>query len=288
MRPRPFVKPCRARRRVICATTATRRSRTARAAGAPARRLAGVDAGLERERTVRTSILIAPWPLGGGWFRPRAEAVSTYDMRRDPHNEALAADGAVLARRLGNTNTLFAGAVLDLAPMAREGTDGRLAARLARVIRPIELGVSRSLVTAFDASPFAPGTRYQFGVGSLASLRDLHGLPAASAGASMQYTLAHTLEFPYGVAIMHRAQRTDSRNYFGRGSGTNVVTLVDGVLLAIPDVALRWSAQPTWLGGLSRISARTRGCTYATGYVSHASSGQHAGDERRARVSQYP
>ncbi len=290
VRPRPFVTA-----RVELGSTRDLRdygdsTTLARAAGAARGRLAGIDAGLERERTVRTSVLIAPWPVGGGWFRPRAEAVSTYDMRRDPHNEALAGDDAVLARRLGNTNTLFAGAVLDLAPIAREGTQG-LAARLARVIRPIELGVSRSLVTAFDASPFAPGTRYQFGVGSLASLRDLNGLPAASAGASLQYTLAHTLEFPYGVAITHRAQRTDSRNYFGRGSGPNGVTLVDGVLLAVPDVALRWSAQPTLLGGFfANLSAHARVAHTRQAYVSPRELlGSTPGDERRAtRVRSYP
>ncbi len=262
----------------------------ARAAGAARGTLAGVDAGLERERTVRTTVVLTPWPLGGGWLRPRAEAVSTYDMRRDPHNEALAADGAVLARRLGNTNTLFAGMVLDLAPRARERTDG-VAARLARVVRPIEVGVSRSLVTAFDASPFAPGTRYQFGVGSLASLRDLNGLPAASAGASLQYTLAQTLEFPYGVAVTHRAQRTDSRNYFGRGTGANGVTLVDGVLWAVPDVAVRWSAPPVFLRGLfTNLSAQARLAHTRQAYVSpRALLGGAPGDERRAtRVRSYP
>ena len=96
-----------------------------------------------------------------------------------------------------------------------------------------------------------------------------HGFPAASAGASVQYTLAHTLEFPYGVVIMHRAQRTDSRNYFGRASGTNGVTLVDGVLLAVPDVALRWSAQPTLLGGFfANLSAHARVAHTRQAYVS--------------------
>jgi hypothetical protein len=251
----------------------------------------GVDAGMERERTVRTSVLVTPAPLGGGWLRPRAEAVSMYDMRRDPHNAALV-DNAVLPRRLGNTNTLLGVAVLDPQPFA-ESHPGGLMARVAKLVRPIELSVSRSLVTAFDASPFAPGMAYQFGVGSLASLRDVRGLPAASAGASLQYTLSHTLEFPLGFSLTNRAQRTDSRNYFSREIGTSDVTLVDGLQLAIPDVALRWSASPTAFWRIfSNLSANARAAHTRQSYVSPrllASDPLVGGDERRAiRIRSYP
>ncbi|MGQ0643449.1 MAG: T9SS outer membrane translocon Sov/SprA [Gemmatimonadaceae bacterium] len=266
----------------------------ARAASAARGSVAGLDAGLERERTVRTSLILTPLPLGGGWFKPRAEAVSTYDMRRDPHNEALAAEGAVLARRLGNTHTLLAAAVVDPAPFA-DPSGGGFLARVARFVRPIELSVSRALVTAFDASPFAPGALYQFGVGSLASFRDVRGLPAASAGASLQYTLAHTVQLPAGIAVTHRAQRTDSRNYFARAvDGLRPdVTLVDGVQLALPDVALRWSASPTALRGwFANLSANARLSHTRQSYESPlhlAAVGGPLGDERRAiRVRTYP
>jgi hypothetical protein len=132
---------------------------------------------------------------------------------------------------------------------------------------------------------------YQFGVGSLASLRDLRGLPAASAGASLQYTLAHTLEFPGGVALTNRAQRTDSRNYFARDLETRDVTLVDGVQLALPDVSLRWSAPANALGGwFTNFSANARASHTRQTYESPlALAGGPLGDERRAiRVRNYP
>jgi hypothetical protein len=166
-------------------------------------------------------------------------------------------------------------------------------ARVAKFVRPVELSVSRSLVTAFDASPFAPGAAYQFGVGSLASLRDVRGLPAASAGASVQYTLAHTLEFPLGFSLTNRAQRTDSRNYFSRELGASDVTLVDGLQLAIPDVALRWSASPTALWGIfTNLSANARAAHTRQSYISPrllAGDPLVGGDERRAiRIRSYP
>lgn len=261
----------------------------ARAVRAARHSFVGIE-GMERERTVRTSVLIAPAPLGGGWLRPRAEAIATYDMRRDPHNEALLGTG-VLPRRLGNTNTLLGTAVLDPLRLA-ESNPGGLLARLAKVVRPVELSVSRSLVTAFDASPYAPGTLYQFGVGSLASLRDVRGVPAASAGASLQYTLSHTLEFPLGFSLTNRAQRTDSRNYFSREIGIADVTLVNGLQLSIPDFALRWSASPSALwGAFTNLSANARVAHTRQTYVSPRlfAGDSFAGDERRAlRVRSYP
>jgi hypothetical protein len=261
----------------------------ARAASAARGSIVGLDAGLERERTVRTSLILNAWPVGNGWLRPRAEAVSTYDMRRDPHNEALTDAASVLPRRLGNTHTLLAAAVVDPAPA---GSDPRaFFTRLSRVVRPIELSVSRSLVTAYDATPFAPGVSYQFGVGSLAALRDIHGIPAASAGASMQYALAHTLDFPFGIAVTNRAQRTDSRNFFARSAITSDVTLVDGVQVALPDVALRWSAPASALNGwFANLSANARATHTSQRYQSplHLAGGA-PGDERRAiRVRTYP
>ncbi|HJU74986.1 MAG TPA: cell surface protein SprA, partial [Gemmatimonadaceae bacterium] len=247
--------------------------------------VAGMDVGLERERTLRTTVTVAPWPVGGGWLRPRAEAVSTYDMRRDPHNEALAADG-VLARRLGNTHSVLAAAVVDFAQMAPNRPE-HVATRLARVVRPLEIGVSRSLVTAFDASPFAPDPLYQFGFGSLTAFRDLRGLPAASAGASLQYNLAHTIELPFGISVVHRAQRTDSRNFFARAVGGNDVTLVEGTQFSIPDVAVRWSAPATLLPGVfSNLSANARAAHTKQTYVSPF---EAVGEERRSiRVRNYP
>ncbi len=269
----------------------------ARAATAARGSIAGFDAGLERERTLRTSVIVAPWPVGGGgvegvgaWLRPRAELISTFDMRRDPNNQALTSGDTVLARRLGNTQTLLAAAVLDPAPLAEGQSDGFFA-QLARIVRPIDVSLSRSLVTAFDASPFAAGAGYLFGFGSLTSLRDLGGIPAASAGASLQYTLAHTLEFPGGFAVTNRATRTDSRNYFARVREATDVTFVDGVQVSLPDVGLRWSASPTALAGwFTNLSANARVSHTRQTYESPLDfAGGLPGDERRAiRLRSYP
>jgi hypothetical protein len=220
--------------------------------------------GLERELALRTTVIVTPTPVAGAegtpspWLRPRAELIATYDMRRDPNNQALTENDSVLARRLGNTQTLLAAAVFDPAPLTAGSSDG-LWAQLSRIVRPIDVSVSRSLVTAFDASPFGATAGYVFGFGSLGALRDLHGVPAASAGSSWQYSLAHVLEFPGGIAVTNRAQRTDSRNYFARIPGEPEVTLVDGVQVALPDIGVRWSASPTAFGGwFTNLSANAR------------------------------
>jgi hypothetical protein len=260
----------------------------ARAATAARGDFVGLDAGMERERTVRTSLSYQPEPLGGGWLRPRAEAASTYDMRRDPHNESLAQQGSVLPRRLGNVHSLLGAAVLNLAQLAAQPPAG-VAGWLLGVVRPIEVSLTRSLLTSFDAAPFAPGALYQLGIGSLGSLRDVRGIPAASAGTSLQYLLTHTLEFPGGIALTHRAQRTDSRNYYGRDVAKGRPTLVDGLHVAAPDVALRWSMNPAALwGAFSNLSANARVLHTSQLYVTPRGAATAGADRRGIRIRTYP
>jgi len=292
LRPSPFVTA-----RFELASTRDLRDYGDSTAVARAATAARGSMGLERERTLRTSVIVAPWPVGGGaangvaaWLRPRGELISTFDMRRDPNNEALTAGDSVLARRLGNTQMLLAAAVVDPAPLAAGGSDG-FWPQIARIVRPIDVSVSRSLVTAFDASPFGANPGYVFGFGSLTSMRDLGGVLAASAGASWQYTLAHVLEFPGGLAVTNRAQRTDSRSYFARVPETAEVTFVDGVQVALPDVGLRWSVNPTALGGwFTNLSANARMSHTRQTYVSPLDfAGGLPGDERRTiRLRSYP
>ncbi len=125
----------------------------------------GVDVGLERERTLGTTIRVAP--AGAFWFRPRLELASGYTMLRDPNLPGVTApgaDGVRLASRFGNSQRASVSAVFDL-PRLTEGLPGGGVARsITRFLGPIDVSVGRDQLSAYDAAPLTPGWRYQFGL----------------------------------------------------------------------------------------------------------------------------
>lgn len=216
--------------------------------------LFGVDIGLERERTMSSSITLAP-PTES-WVRPRLALGSTFGMLRDPNNRSLVvaigpADEPVpsLVRRTGNTQYVTAAANIDAASgVQRLVGEGSAWMRLARVVRPIDFSVSRNQLTSYDGVPVAAGLGYQFGLGSINRFRETDGLLASNAGASTDMVLANALALPGGLAVTNRVQRTASRHWNRRSDLRN--TLFEGDLQTFPDVALRWSGKPARLSGV--------------------------------------
>lgn len=216
--------------------------------------LFGVDVGLERERTMTSSVTIAP--ATQAWIRPRLALGSTFGMLRDPNNQSLVvetgpADEPVpsLVRRTGNTQYLTVGAVIDPAPRLASWLGVESAwTRLARVLRPFDVTVSRNQLASYDGVPVAPGLGFQFGLGGVDGFRSLEGFVASNAGASTDFVVANALALPGGVAVTSRAQHTLSRHWNRRGMDRE--TRIEGNQRVYPDVALRWSGQPQLLRGM--------------------------------------
>ncbi|MCC6319703.1 MAG: cell surface protein SprA [Gemmatimonadaceae bacterium] len=216
--------------------------------------LLGVDVGLERERTMTSSVTFAP--AVQAWIRPRLALGSTYGMLRDPNNRSLAVSsddplGAppALVRRTGNTQYLTAAATID--PGLGIGAwlgDSSAWARMARVIRPFDVTVTRNQLASYDGVPVAPGLGFQFGLGPVDGFRSLRGFVAANAGASTDYVVTNAFALGGGVSITQRAQRTVSRHWNRRGEDRT--TRIEGEQQVFPDVALRWSGLPLALRGM--------------------------------------
>lgn len=223
--------------------------------------LFGFDTGLERERTMTSSIVVAP-PTRG-WLRPRLALGSTYGMIRDPNNPSLAlalgpADESLphLERRTGSTQYLTAAATIDPGlGIARLAGDSSMWARVARIVQPFDLTVSRNQLSSYDGIPVAPGLGFQFGLGGIDAFRSMEGFVASNAGASTDIVLANTLVLGGGVTLASRAQRTFSRHWSRRAATRT--TALEGDQIVYPDLSLRWSGRPRALSGMFSVIGLT-------------------------------
>jgi hypothetical protein len=225
-------------------------------------RFAGMDLGLERERTMTSAISIAP-PVTV-WFRPHAELSTTYNMLRDPNARTLLREndstGAFrLPRRLGNTQSFSTGATLDLGRAVQiHSADSSRVRRIGRAFQPIDVNYSRTLTSNFDNTPFTPGLGYQLGLGGLDSFREVDGQLATSAGNTARLTATSTLSLPFSLSLATRVERATTQN-FTRRVLTNTHALSEGEQLTYPDLSLRWNYRPAWLSKIiSNVGANAR------------------------------
>ncbi|MCC6417495.1 MAG: hypothetical protein IT429_04535, partial [Gemmataceae bacterium] len=249
---------------------------------------AGMDVGLERERVLGTSILVAP--VVSTWIRPRVELASGYSLLRDPNAPGVptpGSDAIRLARRFGNSQRASASAVFDL-PRATAGLgDDSWGRQVARFLGAIDVSVGRDQLSAYDAAPLTPGWRYQFGVGEFDAFREIGEVLATTAGAGTRYAISNTLTLPFGASIAQRMQRTESRHFSRRL--TDRVTLVEGEQVISPDATFRWSGQPTGLTWLvSNISATVRAVHTSQSFVSPSEAPGGALERRATRLRTYP
>jgi hypothetical protein len=255
--------------------------------------LGGLDIGLERERTMTTSLIFAP--VTRGWLRPRVVLGSTYSMVRDPNNRAIsllsdAADTPVprLARRLGNTQVLTASAAFDPAMAVGQltGDKSRLH-RIFSVIRPIDVTVSRNQLSSFDGLPVTPGYGFQFGIGGIDDFRTLGGINASSAAASTDLVVSNTIVLPGGLTIANRVQRTDARQFNRRQESR--LSVVNGDQSVYPDVSLRWGGRPLALSGIfSNVGITARALKSRQAWVTPSDFQAGRAEVRSSRVHSYP
>jgi len=221
----------------------------------------GLDAGLERERQVSSSVTYAPEIAG--WLRPRVDLASNFSLLRDPNaplvgrltgiDSVPTTPGTLaapqLALRLGNTRTITTGAGIDLAKAGtRYGGAESFTAHVAQFFLPIDVSFTRGILSSYDAAPNAPGAGYQLGIGTITGFRSMEGAVANSAGASSQLALSGGLDLPLDVTITNRMQRTTTRNWARRLESDQ--TTIDGDQTVFPDLNVRWSPRGPLLGGL--------------------------------------
>ncbi len=251
----------------------------AQAASAERGRMLGLDVGLERERTLQGTLSITPQIAS--WIRPRLDIGTLSSMLRDPNSRYLvsrtgvtlvdsvltnadsirttaAASAYTLPRRLTSTQSLSAGATLDLGRLMTLYTrDSSVVRSLARVFAPLDINVSRNLLSAFDAAAFAPPLPFQLGIGGPGSFRMVDGTPASTAGLTTTLAASNSLLLPFSTALVNRFRRTTTRNWASQLDNTQA--RVDGAQTVFPDLSLRWTWRPPALGAVLTSIAGTVG-----------------------------
>ena len=257
----------------------------------------GLDTGIEREREIASSVTYAP--VLDEWLRPRLDVATSFAIQRDPNAPLVARDGpqsapvgdpasSRIAARLGNTRTITAGAGIDLAKAAtRYGGPTSLTARVSQYLQPIDVSITRGILSSYDATSGSPGLGYQLGIGSIGGFRSLRGDLANSAGASSQVVLSGGLNLPLDVALTNRVQRTTTRNWAQRLETEQ--TTIDGDQIVFPDLNVRWSPKGALFGGVLKSAGvngrllHTRQSLVVPAVIPGASA-----EERRTIVRTYP
>ena len=228
--------------------------------------LAGVEAGLERERAIQSSLNFAPSLRP--WLRPRVDFASTYHMIRDPntlfYTERLSADGSVresrLPRRLANSQVLASGLSLDLpGALAFLGDSTLWLRRALKGLRPFEIAVNRNVVSVFEGTAVDPPLSYQFALGGAKRFLSVKGSPATSAAVTNHISVGNSWQLPLGARITSRYQQHTMRHWIRRFEGG--ATTTDGKQVIFPDVGIQWSGRPralSWLWSSVGLSARAQ------------------------------
>jgi hypothetical protein len=219
----------------------------------------GINAGLERERQIASSMTYAPEV--SAWLRPRVDVATSFSLLRDPNaplvtpaaSSSAGEPAKQIALRLGNTRTVTAGTALDLAKLSTEhGGATSPQARITKYLQPIDVSITRGILSSYDATPGSPGLGYQLGLGTIGGFREVDGRLANSAGASSQVVLSSGLNLPLDIALTNRVQRTTTRNWAQRLETQQ--TKIDGDQIVFPDLNVRWAPTGPLFGGLVKAA----------------------------------
>jgi hypothetical protein len=188
-----------------------------RLAGASRRTFLGMDAGVERDRTVATSLILRP--RLADWIQPRFSTTSNFLLSRSLTSRPLVrADGDtagafILPQTVNNLRTREVGASFGIAAATRGiFGDSSAATRLLARVRPIDVSWTRTRLSSFDLVTFEPTTGYMLGLGGFEHFLGQFGQTAISATESHGTTVSSGADLPFGLsATLSYTDRTSDR-----------------------------------------------------------------------------
>ncbi len=186
-----------------------------RLAGASRRSFLGLDAGVERDRQLSTSIALTPRITS--WLRPRFTTRSGFVLSRSLTSRPLVRTGEdtlgafILPQTLNNNRGREFGVSVDVARLGRGigGENGRLTTLLAR-FRPLDLSSSVVRNSTYDLAAFDPDLDYQLGLGGLDDFLTEEGVTALGAGETRTRSAVAGAELPFGLSFTLRYSESDA------------------------------------------------------------------------------
>lgn len=214
-------------------------------------RLFGRDVGLERERTLSTLLSFAP--AVAAWLRPRLEYGTSFGLLRDPDSRSVVLEETDtigrLPRRLNASQNLTTAATVDFGrAITNVFGDSSFLRRMASALGPVDASYTRSLLSAYDGTPFDPPARFQLGWGNAGDFRAIDGRLATSAGQQETFALNGALNLPLRATLVSRFGHIESRNWTARSD--SVQAEVHNTQHVFPDLSLRWNFRPRFISAL--------------------------------------
>jgi hypothetical protein len=219
----------------------------------------GMPVGVERDRSLTTSITLAP--RLSSWLRPRYVRSSGFVLSRslnsrDPVrgiNDTLGP--FILPQTLNNSRTRELGASVDFGRGLRQlvGDSSRVG-RLLRRFRPADITNRVTLTSTYDLAAFDPDLGFMLGNGGLDQFLSHNGETARGASETRTTSFGTGAELPLGLSASVTYGLTRVLRYQGVGDGIAQITTRQ---VEWPVGNLRWSL-PFAKGPLSLIGLGTQ------------------------------
>jgi hypothetical protein len=185
--------------------------------------LLGIPVGVERDRSLVTTIALTPQVAS--WLRPRLLTSSNFVLSRTLTSRSpVRVDGDsgafILPQTLNNSRTQELGSAVDLARGLRLllGDSSAIGKAMLRV-RPVDLSTRITRTSTYDLTAFDPSLKYQLGLGGLQDFLSQEGTNARGVSEARVATLAGGADLPYGVTVTlsHALTRTTRFQQVGDG-----------------------------------------------------------------------
>ncbi len=220
-----------------------------RLAGLSRRAILGIDAGVERDRNLVTSLQLTP--RVSSWIQPRYTMNGGFVLSRSLTSRPLVrVDGDtigafILPQTLNNSQSRELGASASLPALLRVllGDSSRIARGIVRM-RPIDLSARTTRGSTFDLAVFEPTLGYQLALGGLDNFLSRQGAPAISASDVHTRVLNSGADLPFGLSFSLQYSLTDAAYYQFTGDQQVRTT---NVQRDWPSGSLRWTR--TFRGG---------------------------------------
>jgi hypothetical protein len=168
------------------------------------RQFLGMATGVERDRTISTTIGLSP--KVSSWFRPRFSTSSSFVLSRSLTSrspvqvEGDTAGVFVLPQTLNNSRRREIGLAIEPNNLIRlvAGDSSGLTAATAR-LRPIDISFRRTRNSTYDLAAFDPSLSYQLGLGGFNDFLFQNGTPARGASEIRTTAVTSGWNFPFGL-----------------------------------------------------------------------------------------
>jgi hypothetical protein len=203
----------------------------------------GLPVGVERDRSLNSSVTLAP--KISSWLRPRYVRTSNFVLSRtlnsrDPVRAGLDSTGPfLLPQTLNNQRATELGASVDFARGLRQllGDSSGLS-KLIRRMRPVDIRNRHTLSSVFDLAAFDPNLGFMLANGGLDDFLSHDGEHARGVNDTRQMTVASGAEFPLGLSasVSYGLTRNEGYQIVGQSLLPTTQRQVEW-----PSGTLRWS-----------------------------------------------